>query len=98
MDKRLITGFPRSGTEYMSKVMQKTGLRMGHEGHGDCSDGTVSYWHSYFKAPGIYEVVLHQIRDPLEVIPSAFKKLSEPTMNCLGKITRLGVVQHNRRR
>ncbi len=65
---RLITAHPRSATHYLSYLMSFHGLKMGHEGYGDCEDGTVSYRHAdrYKK----YDIVLHCVRDPLKVISS----------------------------
>jgi hypothetical protein len=76
----LITGCGRSGTGYISRLLSSAGLSMGHEAFG--LDG-ISDWHlavndeKYEKIEKFYgcrfdfEIVLHQIRNPLSVISSA---------------------------
>lgn len=79
----LITGFGRSGTHYTAALLQAIGLDAPHEDVG--RDGAVSWKHI---APGSYvylgknrareivdpgfSVVIHQVRDPLKVISSAY--------------------------
>lgn len=74
----LITGFPRSGTGYASSVLRSAGIDAGHEVLGD--DGVVS-WPHFFGGGALswmgevesvaFDVILHQVRDPLKVIASA---------------------------
>jgi hypothetical protein len=65
--KFLITGYPRSGTKYTAKVLNKTSLDVGHEFKG--KDGCVS-WKHLPKALD-FDLVLHQVRNPLKVIGSS---------------------------
>lgn len=75
----LITGCARSGTQYITKVMQLSGLDIMHENvgyHGSASwlmaveDVATPY------GPGCegikFQHVLHQVRDPLKVISSVY--------------------------
>src|SRR5262245_1471922 len=72
----LITGCGRSGTKYIAAVLQKLGLRIGHERFAP--DGIASWQMVFNDAPipgrprgGVaFDVVLHQVRHPLLVIPS----------------------------
>jgi hypothetical protein len=67
MKKLVVVGCPRSGTGYISKVLQSVGLDVGHEVVG--RDGT-SDWRLTVGALNGYDPILHQVRHPLEVIPS----------------------------
>jgi len=81
----LITGCGRSGTKYISKVVQTFGLDLVHEGLG--TDGSVS-WHRGLKTSGYpkkyaqlrpdFDLILHQVRNPLDVIIS-FTTATEDT-------------------
>lgn len=62
-----VVACPRSGTGYISKVLQSVGLDIGHEVVG--RDGT-SDWRLTVGELNSYDQVLHQIRHPLDVIPS----------------------------
>ena len=73
----LITGCGRSGTSYTAKVLRAAGMDVGHERKG--IHGTVSslwaveserypYFHAQ-KRPE-FDVVLHQVREPLATIGS----------------------------
>jgi hypothetical protein len=69
-DKRLlIIGCGRSGTRYVSKVLGRCGLKMGHERPGE--NGMAS-WVSLCRPGEIeeYDFVFHQVREPLGVISS----------------------------
>ena len=90
----LITGCPRSGTGYASQIFQAQGLDIGHERLG--TDG-VSSWlfavedHRYpWHPPGElrqnygFEVILHQVRDPLRVLAS-MTVLRRPDWTFIGR-------------
>ena len=64
----LITGFPRSGTAYMGRLLRALGYSVGAE-HTPGEDGKVSWPHllQAYK----FDIVLHQMRNPLKVIGSA---------------------------
>ena len=76
----LITGCPRSGTGYASRIFQAQGLDIGHEHLG--TDGVSSWlfavtdhrypWHKRGELRQNYnfQVILHQVRDPLKVLAS----------------------------
>jgi len=73
----LITGCGRSGTSYMTKVLNNCGLNVGHEALG--RDGVVSGRYCYEAEfyPGAhpaprphFDVILHQVRRPLKTIAS----------------------------
>lgn len=81
----LITGCGRSGTRYVSYLLDLLGLDVGHEKMG--RDGTASWYmvvpsHSPPFGPAsteyMFRTVLHQVRHPLAVIPStlSFKERS----------------------
>jgi len=94
----LITGCGRSGTVYMSKVLNRAGLRVGHERAGE--DGAVSpiwvvggkhypRYHQQGQRPE-FDLVLHQVRHPLQAIasltttmPSSWKWLAKHVPICL---------------
>lgn len=78
----VVTSLPRSGTKYISKVLNHFGFECGHEAHfnlGKCrtSDDREGIWGdaSWMAAPYISElppgtIVFHQLRDPLKVLNS----------------------------
>ena len=87
----LVTGCPRSGTRYTTLVLRRLGLDVGHERIG--RDG-VSSWALAVDAEQTpwgpswgdvrFDVVLHQVRHPLDVIdsvetlrPASWKFVSE---------------------
>ena len=77
MKKLLITGCGRSGTEYIATVLQKLGIDTPHEHMG--KDGVVDWSFASNKESGIagftandFEIVLHQVREPMCVMRSAF--------------------------
>jgi hypothetical protein len=59
-----IVGCTRSATQYMSKVLHKIGLNVGHEYQGP--DGSVGYHLAIIRPDGC----LHQVRHPLKQISS----------------------------
>ena len=74
----LITGSGRSGSTYITRVLQNCGLDVGHHKMG--KDGTVCGYYC-FDAKGYpvkshpvprphFETILHQVRDPLKSIAS----------------------------
>lgn len=74
----LITGHPRSGTGYMHKALSECGLAVGDEGYPaealgrqPCDVTGVVSWRHVALAPDAFDVVIHQVRDPLKVISSA---------------------------
>ena len=77
MNKVLITGHGRSGTGYITKLLQSAGLDVGHEAIG--FDGAVSWPHiadgeiSWIGRvdSSDFDRVIHQVRHPLKVISSA---------------------------
>jgi len=73
----LITGAGRSGTAYITRVLKRCGLRVEHERPG--RDGCVSGFYCFEAKsyPGKhvaprpqFDVILHQVRDPLKTIAS----------------------------
>lgn len=67
--KIAIIGCPRGGTKYIATVLQKMGVRVGHEELGP--DGIVD-WH-LLTQPELLEraeTILHQVREPLSTIGS----------------------------
>ena len=78
----LITGYPRSATRYMAKIFQSLGFDVGHEEVR--SDGIVS-WMELLNADN-YDVVLHQVRNPIDVIASATTLMNE-SLDILSTIT-----------
>ena len=77
--KYLIIGHPRSGTAYMSKLFKKNGLdvrheRMGRDGRSDWQyaipNETIFPWGKGVREDYEFDVVIHNIRDPLTAIPS----------------------------
>ena len=73
----LITGCGRSGTKYISLVLRELGLDVGHESLG--RDGIVSsifavradkYPPYHCSVRPEFDVVLHQVRNPLDTIAS----------------------------
>ena len=77
--KRLILAYPRSATTYTSKMVRAHGIKFGHETFGDPTDGLISYFKIHY--PYKYDVVLHQVRDPLKTISSALTVLAKRTHN-----------------
>ncbi len=85
IDKRnlLILGCARSGTTYITKVLKKSGLRIGHERMK--RDGVCS-WEMVVDTPTVpwgearngcqFAHIFHQVRDPLKTISSVY--YSEP--------------------
>lgn len=75
--KLAITGCGRSGTRYITLLLRELGLELGHETLG--RDGVVSWclavdaayvpW-GVARHEVVFEQVLHQVRHPLDVIPS----------------------------
>lgn len=75
----LVTGCGRSGTGYMAECLQQAGLDVGHERLG--ADGISSWlWAAPFGPYPVYhtqvsrpkfDVILHQVREPLATIGSA---------------------------
>lgn len=79
--KVLVTGCPRSGTRFVSRALQQTGVQASHERMG--SGGTVSalycvedyYYNREIRPPPrrssvVFEQVWHLVRDPRDCIPS----------------------------
>lgn len=74
----LITGSGRSGSTYIAKVLQRCGLDIGHHKMG--SDGTVCGYYCFdvkkypVKSHPVprpkFDVILHQVREPLANIAS----------------------------
>ena len=84
----LITGCPRSGTGFISKVLSQLSLSVGHETYGD--DGVVNCffavdtkliqpWATDNLSVNDYnfDCVLHQVRNPLDCISSCYFCLHE---------------------
>jgi len=73
----LITGCPRSGTKYIACLLEELGLDVRHEAMG--RDG-ISSWCLAVPAAAVpwgpasagrsFDIVLHQVRNPIDVIPS----------------------------
>jgi hypothetical protein len=81
----VVTGLPRSGTKYISKVLSELGLNCGHEEHFGTVQATLvrpdeawdGIWGdaSWMAVPYLEHVfpgtvVLHQVRDPIKVLNS----------------------------
>lgn len=73
----LITGCGRSGTRYVSYLIDQLGLDVGHERMG--RDGIASWYMAVASdrspfgpasADYLFKIILHQVRHPLAVIPS----------------------------
>lgn len=77
--RRLILAYPRSATTYTAKMVQAHGLKFGHEIWGDQTDGAISYFKIHYLHK--FDVVLHQVRDPLKTISSAVTVLAKKTHN-----------------
>ena len=77
--RRLILAYPRSATTYTARMICAHGLKFGHETRGNQTDGTISYFKVHY--PHKYDVVLHQVRDPLKTISSAVTVLAKRTHN-----------------
>lgn len=76
--KLMITGCGRSGTRYITFILRRLGLNVGHEELD--SDGIASWCYAVnadvlpWGAPAknlAFEHIFHQVRHPLQVIPSA---------------------------
>jgi hypothetical protein len=80
--KFLITGYPRSGTYYIAKVLNTLGNKVGHEFVD--KDGCVSWGH--LPKADEFDTVIHQVRNPLKVIGSCFT-ISEGSYKKLEKLT-----------
>ncbi|MHA2063974.1 MAG: hypothetical protein ACXABY_06270 [Candidatus Thorarchaeota archaeon] len=74
MSKRriLILGHPRSGTLYTTVVLRTLGLQVEHERQGKEGSVTGQFWYGDWKLEN-YDIILHQIRNPLKVIASCTK-------------------------
>lgn len=76
----LIVGCARSGTTYISKILKKCGLRIGHEkmskdGISTCEICVDGFWHGRWGiCPEDYRFdhIFHQVRNPLHVISSTY--------------------------
>ena len=78
----LITGTPRSGTTFGSRVLTKVGLLLAHDAQVPIRDGIVSWSHLYQDYESLswtrtnksidarFRHVIHQVRDPLKCITS----------------------------
>jgi hypothetical protein len=77
--RRLILAYPRSATTYTARMIQAHGLKFGHENRGDQTDGAISYFKIHY--PCKFDVILHQVRDPLKTISSAVTVLAKRTHN-----------------
>lgn len=73
--RRLILAYPRSGTVYTAKIVKAHGIEFGHEDQNPENqiDGTISFLELNNTCE--FDVVLHQIRDPLKTISSSAKVL-----------------------
>ena len=68
----LILGHPRSGTLYTTVVLRTLGLQVEHERQGKDGSVTGQFWYGDWKLED-YNVILHQVRNPLNVIASCTK-------------------------
>jgi len=69
----LITGFPRSGTLYATRVLNAIGVNAEHESHVHNPAVTVSWGHFIYLEelyPEKIPYFLHQIRNPIKTISS----------------------------
>lgn len=78
----LITGFPRSGTQYTARLLSFAGFKVGHEQERE--DGLVSWEH--LMGAKDYKPVLHQVRHPLDTIASALT-INQSSINKLAQRT-----------
>ncbi len=63
----LITGPPRSGTQYVANVLYRLGHRVDHEAMAE--DGVVSWFHAH-QHPDLFAPIVRQTREPLATIAS----------------------------
>ena len=73
MKKILIVGTPRSGTHYITNILEQVGHKIKHEhNYNGYSENEITGAVSFTKAlhPENYDVVLHQVRNPLKTIKS----------------------------
>ena len=75
--KIIIIGCGRSGTGYIHKFFQRAGLDFGHE--VEMQNGQSNHYKT-FDDLSEYDVILHQIREPLKVI-SSLQTFREDTWN-----------------
>jgi hypothetical protein len=68
----LILGHPRSGTLYTAVVLRTLGLDVEHERQGGDGSVTTQFWYGRWHLDD-YDIILHQVRDPLKVIASCTK-------------------------
>ena len=68
----LILGHPRSGTLYTSVVLRTLGLQVEHEREGKEGAVTGHFWYGEWSFDN-YDVIIHQVRNPLKVIASCTK-------------------------
>ena len=89
----LVTGCCRSGTKYMSRVLRQAGLDIGHEWAG--RDGAVaaewaiktdrySTWYAGERPD--FDVIVHQVREPLATIGSVLT-ISEESWRFIARHT-----------
>ena len=73
--RRLILAYPRSGTVYTTKMVKAHGIEFGHEDQNlrKQADGTISFLELNNTCK--FDVILHQLRDPLKTISSSAKVL-----------------------
>jgi hypothetical protein len=60
-------------------MIKAHGLKFGHETRGDQTDGAISYFKIHYLHK--FDVILHQVRDPLKTISSAVTVLAKRTHN-----------------
>ncbi len=89
----LVTGCGRSGTQYISKVLNQSGLNVTHE-HGMGTDGCVSWlmaarvdWAPWGPLAKRYQFkhIFHQVRDPVKVIQSYYNTPPTTTWEWIAK-------------
>lgn len=68
-DQFLITGYPRSGTQYISRCLRRFGYGIAEEEDYEYSHGVVGWTHAPFADQ--FRAVALQMRDPLKAISSA---------------------------
>jgi len=83
----LVTGCARSGTTYVTAVLRRSGLKIGHEEWGPqgcvawqlAADANYTLFNWNFpKGKLDFDVVIHLVRDPIKVINSMYGRTVSP--------------------
>lgn len=69
----LITGYRRSGTHYIHRLLRKNEIPIRHE--KDWPDYHCVSWHQVFEPGPGFDIIVHQTREPTATISSAIHKV-----------------------